>query len=170
MNHSVTSPAENITHAVPGDTCHQCSANSVSTDAMFLSIVKHMNMPSSDITKFTGDPLQYKRFMRQFQTKIINNTDDYDERMNYLVQYTGGEANNIVVGLSYLDSNVAYAAAMKELDERYGNSDVLVHSFVTKALSWRNIKPNDAKGLDEYSIFLVECSNAVKSIEAMRIL
>jgi hypothetical protein len=90
--------------------------------------------------------------------------------MNYLEQFTGGEANKIVVGLSYLNSNIAYTTAMNELDERYGNPDVVAHSFVKKALSWRNIKPNDAKGLDEYAIFLVECYNAVQSIESMKIL
>jgi hypothetical protein len=149
---------------------HELTDSSTSTAAMITAIVKHMNKPSTDIKKFTGDPLEYKRLMRQFHTKIVNNTDDYDERMNYLEQFTGGEANKIVVGLSYLNSNIAYTTAMNELDERYGNPDVVAHSFVKKALSWRNIKPNDAKGLDEYAIFLVECYNAVQSIKSMKIL
>ena len=99
-----------------------------------------------------------------FVNSFVNNTEDDDERMNYLDQYTVGEANKIVSGYGYLE------AAMKELEERYGDVDVIFHAFITKALNWPTIKADNAKALDKFSVFLTECENAVQSMDALKIL
>jgi hypothetical protein len=59
----------------------KCISN---TEEIMMSVVKHLPKPQVDITKFSGDPLKYKRFIRQFQTRIVNNTDDDDEKMTFL--------------------------------------------------------------------------------------
>jgi hypothetical protein len=159
-------PSDQYTHA----NAMENVSESYKTENAIASVVRHLRKPVTELSKFSGDPLEYKRFMRQFKTKILCNTDDDDERLNYLEQYTAGEAQKIVSGLSYLDASVAYTAVLRELDERYGDPDVIVHEFIKRALNWPFIKGNNPKALDEYSIFLVECLNAVQSLEALKVL
>ena len=84
-----------------------CSDNDShsSTKEIIRSIIKHLKRPHFDVTKFDGNPLAYKRFMRQFETMIVANTDNYDEKINYMDQFTSGEPNRIVRSLSYLDAH-----------------------------------------------------------------
>ena len=89
-------------------------------EGVIASVVRHLKKPVSDIKKFGGDPLEYNKFLRQFKSKVITNCDDDDdddddaddddddeaeddddddddddERLNYLEQFTFGEANRL---------------------------------------------------------------------------
>ena len=127
-------------------------------------VARLLNKPPTEVRKFSGDPLDYKRFLRQFHSRVVVNTDTDEERMNYLEQFTTGEANKVVCGYGYLDDG--YQAALEELAPKYGNPRVIVSSFIQKALDWPALRPDDPKGLDEYSIFLSECLHAVRSVDS----
>ena len=135
-----------------------------------MSMVKQLKKPTSELKKFDGKPIEYARFMRHFKTTISVLCDSDDERMSYLEQCTTGEANRIVQGFSYLDATIGYNAAIKEFNERYGSNDVVANAFINKALNWPQVKGDNPKSLDDFGIFLVECENAIKSLEAVRIL
>ena len=47
---------------------------------------------------------------------------------------------------------------------------LMAHSFIKKALDWPCVRPDNPKALDDFSILLVECENAVKSIQAVKVL
>ena len=125
-------------------------------------LARLLRKPSSEIKKFSGDPMDYKRFLRQFNSRVVVNADTEEECMNYLEQFTDGEAHRVVCGFGHLDNG--YHAALRELDLRYGNPRVIVSSFIRKALEWQPIRADDPKGLNEFSIFLSECLYAVKSV------
>jgi hypothetical protein len=99
---------------------------------------------------------------------VESNTENQEECLNFLEQYTSGDARKIVVGYSY--STNGYILALKELERRYGDPEILVNAFVKKALSWSQIKPDEAKELDSYALFLSECQNAVQSLDALKAL
>lgn len=69
-----------------------------------------------------------------------------------------------------MDAVVGYKAAMRELEDRYGDSEGIANAYIKKALDRPLIKGDDAKGLEEFSFFLVECEHAVSSIEALKVL
>ncbi|XP_014667134.1 PREDICTED: uncharacterized protein LOC106808795 [Priapulus caudatus] len=119
-----------------------------------------------EIKKFGGNALEFRRFLRQFQAKVVANTDDDEEKMNYLEQLTHGEAHKVVSGFSHVTGEKAYKAAMAQLEERYGDNNVIATAFIKKALDWPMVRAGDAEALDEFSLFLVECENAVGSIGA----
>ena len=106
--------------------------------------------------------MDYKRFLRQFNSRVVVNADTEEECMNYLEQFTDGEAHRVVCWFGHLDNG--YHAALRELDLRYGHPRVIVSSFIRKALEWQPIRADDPKGLNEFSIFLSECLYAVKSV------
>jgi len=134
------------------------------------SIARELNKPRAEIKKFDGNPMIYKSFLRQFNTRIVINTDSYEELLTYLLQFTVGEPHRIVNGFSHLDAKIGYQAALDEFKDRYGDPDVIAHSFVKKALDWPLIKQDNSKELDEYAIFLMECLYAVENIEAVKVL
>ena len=131
-------------------------------------VVKYLRKPTPEIKKYDGNPMEYHRFIRQFNAKVIQNTETDSERMNYLEQLTSGEANKVVSGFGHLPDEVAYKSAMKTLEERYGDNEVIVAAFVKKAMEWPPIK--DSKMLDEFSLFLTECENAASSINSNSVL
>lgn len=131
-------------------------------------VVNYLRRPLPEIKRFGGDPLEYRRFIRQFHAKVVINTKDDDERMNYLEQMTHGEANRVVSGFSHMNGEKAYKAAMNQLEERYGDNELIVTTFIKKALDWPQVK--DSKMLDEFSLFLVECQNAAESMDSIKVL
>ena len=134
------------------------------------SMTKLMKKPPTDIEKFDGDALLYRRFVRQFNNYIGAFCENDYERLTYLEQFTSGEAHRVVMGYTNLDSSTGYAAAMKELNNRYGNEEVIASAYVQKALNWPVIKISDVKALDEYSIFLRECLHAIEEVGALGVL
>jgi hypothetical protein len=100
----------------------------------------------------------------------VKNTEHDDEKMTYLEQLTSAEVHKIVLSFSHLDASNAYPAVLRELEDRYGDNDVIAASFVKKVLKWPINTDNDSKGLDEFAVFLCECENAVRCINSMRVL
>ncbi|XP_062588283.1 uncharacterized protein LOC134249947 [Saccostrea cucullata] len=141
-----------------------------SSSASVQAVVKHLRKPTPEIKKFGGNPLDYRKFLRQFNAKVVINCDNDDEKMNYLEQLTFGEANKVVSGYSHLSGERAFEAAMRQLEERYGDTDVIATAFIRKALEWPSIRPGDVRSLDEFALFLVECLNGAESIDAGRVL
>ena len=135
-----------------------------------MSVVQHLRKPSSEIKPFSGAVLEYRKFIRQFKAVVEANSDDFDERLHYLEQFTSGEPNRIVLSCSYLDARQGYESAVRELEERYGDMEVVANAFIRKALNWPIIKADKPKQLDEFAIFLSECENAIRSIDAVKVL
>ena len=135
-----------------------------------VSMAKLLKRPTFEIPKFSGDPIQFRRFMRQFHTKVTTVCDDDYEKMTYLEQLTSGEAHRVVCGYSHLSPSIGYNAAVKELTERYGDEQDIANAYIQKALNWQSIKIDDVKSLDEYAMFLKECLHAIGDVNALGVL
>jgi hypothetical protein len=61
-----------------------CPVNDHSSDDVIEAVIKNLKKPPIDIKTFAGNPLEYKRFRRQFESKVSINCDNDDERLNYL--------------------------------------------------------------------------------------
>jgi hypothetical protein len=73
----------------------------VNHNAEFMSIVRHLKRPPTDIQRFDGNVLNFRRFVRQFNAMIIANCNYPDERMHYLEQFKTGECPNILTFCFY---------------------------------------------------------------------
>ena len=109
-----------------------------------------MNKPKAEIQKFEGNPMDYQRFIRQFNTKVCANTNSYEERLNFLLQFTSGEANRIVTGYSHLNAEAGYKAALDEFKDRYGDPDVIAQAYVKRALNWQTVKQDNTRMISPY--------------------
>lgn len=48
-------------------------------------------LPNREIPIFDGDPLQFRSFIRAFQQGVGSKTDNMQDRLNYLEQFTSGQ-------------------------------------------------------------------------------
>ena len=167
-----TEPSESDTHLHTSDS-HGADSIVLKSSMKTVSsydIVKELSKPKIEIAKFSGDPLKYQKFLRQYNQCIASNTDNFDERLNYLEQLTVDEPLKIVSGYSSLPSDVAVKAIFREFNERYGQSSVIANAYIKKALDWPNVKADCPKTLDELAIFLLECHYAVENVNSLGIL
>ena len=134
------------------------------------SMARLLKKPSIDMKKFSGDFTEFRRFQRHFKSKIEPICDDDEGKMTYLEQLTEGEPHEIVCGYSHLSPCVAFSAATEELVKRYGDEQSIADTYVQKVLNWPQIKTNDVKSLDKYSILLSECSHAISDLSALSVL
>lgn len=68
--------------------------------------------------------------MRKFDIRVVVTSDTCNELISYLGQLT------IVSGYSYISGEVGHRAAMKELEKRYGNPEIIANAFVKSAMDW----------------------------------
>lgn len=57
-----------------------------------------------------------------------------------------------------------YTKAKALLKEQFGNEQKIAFAYMDKALSWPPIKSEDAKALQDYSLFLRGCCNAMEDV------
>lgn len=150
---------------------HAVSAFSFGDPSLLIS--KELRKPVIEVQKFRGSPIEFPSFQRQFKTQILALTESPDERMNYLLQFTEGEAHKVVLGYAHLDAEFGFLTAMKELKVRYGDPEIVANAYITRALNWSKIdvaSPRMSFELDRYSVFLTECLHAVESIGMLQVL
>ena len=119
------------------------------------------------MTKFGGDPLEYARFVRAFDSHIASRTRDHVELMYYLEQYIIGAPKDLVRSCVHMSPVAGYMEARRKLDMRYGDPFLLAQSYLKKLDTWPVIRADDVKKLKEYTTFLVGCCNAMTSTDCI---
>jgi hypothetical protein len=113
-----------------------------SSDMGLGSVAREFRKPTVEISKFNGNVMDYTQFLRQFEARIGVNTDSYEEKLTYLLQFTTGEAHEIAAAYSHFkNAESGYTAALQEFDERYGDSNEIAHAYIKRALDWPLVKP-----------------------------
>ena len=65
-------------------------------------------LPKGDLTAFDGNVLQYKSFIHSFEHMIESRTDNNQDRLQFLIQYTKGQAQQLVKSCQHMDANRGY--------------------------------------------------------------
>ena len=125
-------------------------------------------LPEIIIPKFSGDPLDYDSFIRTFDARIASCTNDDSEKMHYLDQYTSGIPKQIVRSCMHIPAGLGYMEARRQLDERFCDRFLLAQTYLKRLETWPIIRKDDVKGLDEFTIFLISCRNAMSVTDGIR--
>lgn len=67
-----------------------------------------LTLPKPEVPVFSGEPIEYTKFMKAFETLIEARTDSSSARLYYLVQYTSGAVQELVQSCSLMDSDKGY--------------------------------------------------------------
>ena len=120
--------------------------------------------------KFLGDPLQYPAWRSEFFTLIESQYFKPHEKVGYLKRYIGGKALEGVEGYLSMPSEDGYNAAIRLIEQRFGNNFVIAQAFKAKIEKWPKINGRDALGLRKFCDFLRQCEVAARSNLSLRVL
>lgn len=124
-------------------------------------------LPQRDVPIFSGDPLAYISFIRAFEHAIENKTNNPQDRLYYLEQFTIGEPQALVRSCEHMSPAKGYKEAKRLLLHHYGNELKIATAYLEKALQWPQIKAEDSKGMKTYALFLIGCRNTMADVEFM---
>ena len=117
--------------------------------------------PNVHLEKFKGDPLKFKLFMTNFEELVEKRVFDSSGRLARLLDYTEGEANNLIQGCVFR-VNDGYEHAKNLLKRRFGDPH-RVMNFYRKALENYNvIKPGDSASFENFYSFLLRCGSLIE--------
>lgn len=129
-----------------------------------------MALPQPTITKFKGDPIDYKTFVMAFDTRIRSKATNSADLLYYLNQHLEGEPADVIQGCLHMSPDDGYVEARRLLQKECGDPYKISTAYLNKILHWAPIRFDDNQGLKRLSIFLTKCSVAMKNISYMRVL
>lgn len=118
-------------------------------------------LPQGSIPVFDGEVFEYKSFIHFFQNMIERKTDNHRGRLQFLIQYTKGQAQQLDKSCEYMAPDRGYQRAMQLLKENFGNEYKISRAYLEKALSWSQIKSQDAKSLCHVPTEQLQCNGRI---------
>ena len=128
------------------------------------------NKKSVEPEVFRGEVLKFSDWEVDLEAylqaeKIVGN-----HRMRHMKRFVDGEARKSIESHLAINTETAYEEARAVLKERYGNEHAIARNFHKKLNDWPQIKPRDAKGLQEFSDYLCYLQTAMSSMPQLDIL
>ena len=124
-------------------------------------------MPKPEVPMFSGDPIEYNKFVKAFETLIEARTDSDSARLYYLVQYTSGAVQVLMQSCSLSDSDKSYQEQRRLLKSKYGQPYKIASAYVGKVVNGPQIKSKDGEALQTFSVLLISCRNTIKELNIL---
>ena len=124
-----------------------------------------LTLSKPEVPVFVGNPVEYNKFVKTFETLIEARTDSDSARLYYLVQYTLGAVKELMQSCSLMDSDRGYQEARRFLKSRYGQSYKITLAYVDKVVNGPPIKSEDGEALQKSSVPLTSRRNTLKVTE-----
>ena len=93
-------------------------------ESMMLQLLEtqtQMRLPTPQVPKFNGDPLEYASFIMAFEARILPYVATEANKLYYLDQQLEGCAKELIQGCIFMDINRGYAEARHLLYMEYGD-------------------------------------------------
>ena len=79
-----------------------------------------MELPKREFLYFDGNPVNYTRFMRNFELNVENRVQETSVKLSFLIQYTSGTAREAIENCEILPADEGYAKAKEILRKNFG--------------------------------------------------
>lgn len=134
---------------------------------MMINQKNRTQLPAIEVPVFKGNQLIYRSFIRAFEQAIERRTDNEQDRLYYLQQYTAGEPQELVRSCEHMPPDQGFKEAKQLLQKQYGDELTIASAYIAKALKWPDIKAEDDIALNSHAIFLTGCRNTMEDLEFM---
>ena len=145
-------------------------SNQESMMVQLLETQTQMHLPTPQVPKFSGDPLEYASFIMAFEARILPYVTTEANKLYYLDQQLEGCAKELIQGCIFMDANRGYTEARHLLYMEYGDPFKVATAYIKKANNWPNLKADDGQGLRTLSHFLTKCTNAMQNVTHTNVL
>ena len=120
-------------------------------DALYfmMSTVNQRNSrPLAKEERFSGDPVKYQRFIKQFETYVVRGIHNPADKFDLLISSCTGEARkNIADCILACSSEIGYLEARRILETNYGQSHIVVDAYVKTVTEGPSLCIGDVQSL-----------------------
>ena len=121
-----------------------------------LSMMKtSINFPAPELIQFSGDPMDYNKFIHNFECKSSKNLDVYS-KVKYLIQFCQGEAKSCIEDCALVGAEKGYKKAKQLLYDYYERPDAMGQGYAKHIVCGPSIHCNDTEALVELTKDLVK--------------
>ena len=140
--------------------------NSEITNNNFTNPLVKVKLPTLELKPFDGNIINWKPFWDQFDVSIHSNDSiSKIQKFNYLITFLSDSAKSCISGLTLTSEN--YDEAIKILEKRFGNKQILSSTFMQQFVSLPKIKAaNDISGLRK---LYDKIENSVRNLKTLNI-
>ena len=115
------------------------------------------NLPKPELLRFNGSPLEYCKFICNFEANIEHRVSDNKLKLSYLIQYCDVEARASIEDCVLLKPHEGYKRARDILYSRYGRPYTIARSHIDKLVNGPTLKSSDTNGLSDLALELRKC-------------
>ena len=134
------------------------------TNALFLMSSQINRKQAAHVDKrdlFDGNPLQYKRFIKHFDSYTARGVVDMSIRLDMLISSCSGDARDSIEDCIMASSPEAgYFEARRILEMNYGQEHAIVEAYVSKLTEGPPVRQNDAGALSRLARDMKNCEIA----------
>ena len=127
--------------------------------------ISSLELPSAELSVFSGEPIRYYHFITAFKTLIESKEVDNRRCLFYLAQCISELAQDLVNSCLYIsDSNKALERAKMLLKENYGQSYQITSAFISKLTYGPTLCSANTAELQTFAVDLETCLTTLSGI------
>ena len=123
-----------------------------------------MSLPARQPVRFDGNPMNYLRFIRSFQTTVAKYTADPVCLLDHLISACEGDAADAIQRCIFLEPQEGYDEALRILERRFGQPHQIARQFIDELIDGPTIRSSDAKDLVKLADQMMLCSATLKGL------
>ena len=120
------------------------------------------SIPRLELPRFSGDPLEWPQFISLFKCLVHDQPLTDTQRMTYLQRALVGNAKKAIGGM--LNHGHLYKAALTELEEQFGNEEIVAGAFMKTVLDHPIVIEGDTIQLRSFCNTLHNAVATMKSL------
>ena len=130
--------------------------NSEDVSETLCKLLKLQAAPEVDMELFDGNVLNYHHFMALFKEDVESKLEDPRGRLIRLLNYTSGEAKELINHCIQLPSNEGFKYAKYMLEKVYGIPQKILASYRKEIKQWPQIRFGDTRAFQKFHTFLLK--------------
>ena len=126
--------------------------------SMTSSVNQRNSRPLAKEDRFSGDPVKYRRFIKQFETYVVRGIHNSADKLDLLISSCTGEAReNIADCILASSSEIGYLEARRILEINYGQSHIIVDAYVKTVTEGPSLRTGDVQSLSHLARAMRNC-------------
>ena len=121
-------------------------------------------LPKPVITKFDGNPMNYKTCMRQFEAHIAQKTRTDELRLLFLLQHCKPAVRDKIERFTSVNPCDGYRMAQNELFCEYGQPHVIAQRCEQELKALADVRFHDSNSLMKLSVLMNKCCASLEDV------
>ena len=116
-----------------------------------------MELPKREFLYFDGNPVNYTKFMRNFELNVGNKVRETSVKLSFLIQYTTGAAREAIENCVILPADEGYIKAKEILRKNFGQKHTIIRAYIERVTKGPQIKAGEPDKLMQLARDMRNC-------------